>query len=309
MGISVEYDYDPTADVRLAEEAYAGLSDALPESDIDPADIESPACTVVARRDGSLLGWAQVYAVVDDEPAAFVQWLLVSRARGHATSGHNVLRDPTEEETDALVRLLRGAAEHARDAGYTALVWTDTDRSLDARAAAELGAPSAEDLGRHWTTTAPLADWRAPAGLPSVTTRRMPQPPGDALLSAYAALHTEATGRAVSPEEVPERPLDGPYPLLTLDLLTPQGELSAQVTAAIPGDGAFIGRVLHRKDVGDEQVTALLTELIAQLRRDHPQVTHLEVREVDDPVVARSLNSMGLQITGHWRSYRLPLQT
>ncbi|MEV0375577.1 hypothetical protein AB0I10_38515 [Streptomyces sp. NPDC050636] len=307
MGISVEYDYDPAVGVRLADEVYAGLPVSSPEPDDDRADVEAPACTVVARRDGVLLGWAEVYAAVDDETTAFVQWLLVSRERERITSGHSVLREPTREETDTLVRLLRGAAEHARDARYTALVWTDTEGALDARAAAELGASSAEELGRHWTTTAPLTDWRAPAGLPSVTTRRMPQPPGDTLLSAYATFHAEVTEHAASREEVAERLDDGPLPLVTLDLLTPQGELSAQVTAVIAGDAAFVEGVLHRKDVDHEQLTVLLTELIAQLRRDHPHVTVLEVRELDDPVVARSLKSMALQITGHWCSYRLPL--
>ncbi|KIZ16605.1 hypothetical protein SNA_16250 [Streptomyces natalensis ATCC 27448] len=124
----------------------------------------------------------------------------------------------------------------------------------------------------------------------------------------YAAFHAEVTGQAISPEEVADRLDDGPLPLVTLDLLTSQGELSAQVTAVIAEDAAFVEGVLRRKQVGDEQVTALLTELIAQLRCDHPQVALLEVRELDDPVVARSLNSMALQITGHWRSYRLPLQ-
>ncbi|MCF3171748.1 hypothetical protein IPZ61_00070 [Streptomyces sioyaensis] len=50
-------------------------------------------------------------------------------------------------------------------------------------------------------------------------------------------------------------------------------------------------------------MTALLAELNAQVHRDHPQVTLLEVRELDDPVVAHFPDSLGMQVTGYWRGY------
>ncbi|MGG2459772.1 hypothetical protein ACO0M4_08120 [Streptomyces sp. RGM 3693] len=308
--IRVVDDHDPDADVRLVRELYAGLPMPVPDLERkDHEEAERPASLVVARRpDGALLGWAEVHARGDGTSVADLQWLLVSRERERITQGHNVLREATAEERDVVTRLVRGAADSAGRAGYTALDWDDPEGHLDARAAAELGASEAEVLGRRWKV-APLAGWTAPPALPAVTVRPVPHFATEALLPAYADFYTEATGQPYNPRDAEELLHDLPsLPHLTLDLLTPEGTLAAQATAMIDGETATVDMIFHRRGVSAGQLTALLATLIGQLRGDHPEVTLLDVQEFGDTPVAEALAAAGARIADRWHRYRLPLR-
>ncbi|WP_171170705.1 hypothetical protein [Streptomyces sp. I05A-00742] len=309
MGITVEYHRDADADVRLYEELYAGLPVPVPDPARDDAD--GPAWTVVARAsDGGLLGWAEVYepeAGAGAAGAADVQWLLVSRERERLATGSPGRHGLTDEERETTARLLHGAARTAGAAGHAALEWVGADGD-DGCVAAELGAGEAGELGSRWTTTVPLADWRPPAGLPPVTARQVPERPDAGLLAEHARFYSEVTGRPYGPDEAAALQNDlPPVPHLTLDLLAPGGGTAAQATAVIAETEAAVD-VIFRADTADgDAVTGLVAELVARLRRDHPRVTLLEVREHGDPVTAGALAAAGLRPSGRWCRYRLAL--
>ncbi|MCC3769580.1 hypothetical protein, partial [Streptomyces sp. UNOC14_S4] len=207
IDISVEDGRDPDVDARLTEELFAGLP--VPAPDMTETDArEHPAWFVVARRPdgGGLLGWAEAYERRDGTSEADVQWLVVSRERERVVQSHNVTRAATPEERAVAIRLVRGAADHARAAGHTALYWDDPENHLDARATAELGAAECEEIGRRWTVR-PLAAWTVPAGLLPATIRTVPsespEPPDSGALTAYADFFTDVTGQPHTPEAMP----------------------------------------------------------------------------------------------------------
>ncbi|MCC3772253.1 hypothetical protein [Streptomyces sp. UNOC14_S4] len=94
---------------------------------------------------------------------------------------------------------------------------------------------------------------------------------------------------------------------MTLDLLTPDGTVSAQVTAMIGGEEATVDIVFHRRDVGAARLTALLAALVERLRHDHPGVSSLTVQEYGGDAVAEALTVMGAHVTTRWHRYRMPL--
>ncbi|WP_372404209.1 hypothetical protein [Streptomyces luteireticuli] len=309
MGITVEYHRDADADVRLYEELYAGTPVPLPRLSREEG-AGRPAALVVARHtDGRLLGWAEVWE--DEEPESalpFVQWLLVTRERERVTTGRHVRRPGTAEELETAVCLLRRAATGAAAAGRTALEWDGPGDGLDERIAAGLGAEESEELGRRWRTTVPLADWRPPAALQEVTVRAVPAAPGAGLLAEHARFYSDVTGRSYDPEEAAEL-LDDlpPVPHVTLDLLAPDGGVMAQATATVADEEALVDVIFRTQDTGAGPLTALVAELVAQVRRDHPAVTLLTVQEYDDRVTAEALSAAGLRVADRWCRYRMAL--
>ncbi|MBZ4321240.1 hypothetical protein, partial [Streptomyces huiliensis] len=190
-------------------------------------------------------------------------------------------------------------------AGLPALEWTGADGD---GAAADLGAAAYEEPGGRWTTAAPLADWRRPAGLPPVTVRQVTVPAAAGLLAEHARLYSEVTGRPYTPREAAAVLRDlPPLPHLTLDLLTAAGRTAAQVTAVIAGNEAMVDVVFRGAVADGAAVSGLLGELVARLRRDHPGAAALEVQEHGDPVTAEALAAAGLRRTGRWYRYRLEL--
>ncbi|MBH1938727.1 hypothetical protein I5Q34_31455 [Streptomyces sp. AV19] len=307
MSITVEYDRDADADVHLYEELYAGLP--VPAPDLTREDLDRPAAVAVARRpDGELLGWAEVHD--HDDRTADAQWLLVSRERERISTGRAVRRAATDEDLETVVRLLRGAANSAAAAGRTALEWDGSGDGLDARIAAELGAEESEELGRRWTTTAPLADWRPQQDLPPVTVRPVPGKPDARLLAEHARFYSDVTGQPYTPEDAAEVHADlPPLPQATLDLLTPAGDVAAQATAVILDETAHVD-VIFRSQAADTEaavLTAFVAELVALLRREHPGAGTLEVQEHGDPVTAEALAAAGLCVTDRWCRYRMGL--
>ncbi|GAA0395838.1 hypothetical protein [Streptomyces luteireticuli] len=305
MSITVEYDRDADADVHLYEELCTGLPVPVPGPAREETD--RPAAVAVARRpDGQLLGWAEVHD--HDDRTAYAQWLLVSRERERIRTGRAVRRPATDEDLETTVRLLRGAAESAAAAGRTVLEWDGTGDGLDDRIAAELGAEESEVLGRRWTTTAPLTVRRPGQGLPPVTVRPVPGKPDAQLLAEHARFYSAVTGQPYTSEDAAELQADlPPLPHTTLDLLTPAGDMAAQATAVILGETAHVDVVFRSEAAGTEALTAFLAELVALLRRDHPDVGVLEVQEHDDPVTAGALSAAGLRVTDRWCRYRTVL--
>lgn len=199
-----------------------------------------------------------------DAGVVTIQWMLMSRERERIVTGYTLARSGTAEEEDVLVRLFQAAATNARAAGCRALTWSDTEADLDARVAAALKADVHQDLGRDWSVS--LNDWQPPADLPPIRTRR--------------------------PDES------------SLDLLTPEGNLAARLTAVVSGTEAYVEKVI-RDDADEAELTALLTTFIDHLKTNG--ITLLQVRELNDDLLAHALNRTGLHITDRWREYRLPL--
>ncbi|MEU3354430.1 hypothetical protein [Streptomyces sp. NPDC037389] len=308
LNIHVEDDRAPDADVRLTRELFAGLPVTVPDPEREAG--EAPARTVVARRpDGGLLGWAEVYDLREDgQPVAAVQWVVVSRERERIVQGHGVTREATPEEKAVAARLVHGVATGAGAAGYAALEWDDPERLLGARDAAELGASPTEELNRRWALSTPPAGWTAPAGLPAVSTRPVPPAPGPGQLSSYADFFAEFTGQPYTAEDASELLADvRPFPHTALDLLAPDGRVSAQVVAVVEGGVAQVDAVFHRKGTSAGELTALLAALIGPLCREHPGVTALEVQDLGDPVVAEALAATDFHVVDRWYRYRLPL--
>ncbi|MCC3777509.1 hypothetical protein [Streptomyces sp. UNOB3_S3] len=306
MDISVMDGRDPDTDTRLTEELFAGLP--VPVPDLADAGGQRPAWLVVARQpDGGLLGWAEAYEQPDGIAEADLLWLVASRERERIVQGHNVTREVTPEDQAVALRLVRGAADHARATGYTALYWDDPEGHLGAQAHAELGVAEHEELGRYWTVK-PLITWTAPAGLPPVTVRTALESPEGRDLAAYADFYTAVTGQPHSPEDTAELLTDLPsLPQVTLDLLTPDGAVAAQVTAVVEGEEATVDAVFRRRDVTAGPLTAFLATLVERLRHDHPGVMSLEVQEYGGGTLAEALTATGAHVTGRRYQYRLAL--
>ncbi|AJC60905.1 hypothetical protein [Streptomyces sp. 769] len=92
-----------------------------------------------------------------------------------------------------------------------------------------------------------------------------------------------------------------------MDLLAPDGQLAAQITAVIENRVATADAVFHRTGVDARQLVALLVALIDLLRQEPPEATALDVQDLCDPVVTEALATAGLHVTERWHQYRLPL--
>ncbi|WP_326694551.1 hypothetical protein OG709_16390 [Streptomyces sp. NBC_01267] len=270
MEIVVDFDRDSRAERRLTEELRAGLPGEgadLGESRPYPGLLG----TAIARADGELLGWAAVFSPGPDPEAAAVQWQLVSLERERIVSGCVAEPDGTGDQEAVLARLFRVAADEARAAGFRALDWDGTESELDARVAAELEASVHQELGRKWGISA-LGRWQRPAGLPTVRTRRAP----------------EGTGWQ------------------GLELLTAAGRTAARIAAVVAGPEVYVEKVGHH-GVDAPELGSLVAEFVEQVRRDHPSVESIQVREVDDELLGRGLKAAKLRISHRWWQYRLPL--
>ncbi|WP_328318262.1 hypothetical protein [Streptomyces sp. NBC_00388] len=273
MEIVVEFDREPRAEQLLWQELAAGL----------PAGTRAPgghgprpgALGVATARsgDGTLLGWAPVFAGQDAD-AATVEWLLVSLERERIVHGSVAEPDGTGDEEAVLVALFRAAADAARAAGFRALDWLDrgdTGAELDARAAAELEASVHRELGRKWGVSA-LARWQRPDGMPVVRTRRAPRGTG----------------------------------WQGLELLTADGRTAARIAAVVAGPEVYVERVGHH-GVDAPELGSLVADFAEQIREEHPSVESFRVRELDDEVLGRALKSAKLRVSHRWWQYRLPL--
>ncbi|WP_328538043.1 hypothetical protein [Streptomyces sp. NBC_00344] len=268
MDIVVDFDQDPSAGERLARELYAGLPAGGPAPGADPP--HGLLGTAVARADGALLGWAPVYCAGPETDVATVQRVLVALERERIVSGHNAEPDGTDDEEAVLLRLFRRAADEARAAGFAMLQWSDTEAELDARVAAELEASVHREIGRKWGSSA-LDRWKPRTALPAVRT----QPP--------------ASGPGWQ----------------GLELLTPGGG-AARIAAVVSGDEMYVEKVGHH-GIEAPELGALVAEFIVQVRRVHPSVVSLQVRESADDVLAAALKAAGLRISHRWWEYRLAL--
>ncbi|SHF01117.1 hypothetical protein [Streptoalloteichus hindustanus] len=325
--VSLEFVSDPGAEAGLVRELLVVLGQPPPD-EVGDDDWPNPVGLVVARGEGRLLGWARVSAHEEDESAATADLLLVAReARplgATVHSGHDV------DESAVVVRLLAGAAEQAAGAGFAALEWSGVDDTPEGPAASELGATVRAEVGRHWGTRQ-LNAWPAPDGLPAVEVRRTREPVPEDLLPEYARLYHDATGVEWDVEDVAEYLADDRYPVLTLDLLGsvsdppvsehpvaehpvlqdpvpghPRGALVAQLIAAVADHTALVEKVVHR-DAPAADLAALLAELVVHLRREHPGVTELSVRELDDETVGHASSLAGLHVISRWLTWRMEL--
>ncbi|MCP2258541.1 hypothetical protein LX15_002239 [Streptoalloteichus tenebrarius] len=311
--VSLEFARDPGVEAGLVRELLTALGQPAPDevSSIPDDGWPSLVGVVVARHDSALLGWTRVSAHEEDESVATADLLLVSREAVRLSpevqSGPDSRPHGTAEDV-VVARLLAGAADQARDAGFTALEWSGLDDSAEGVAAGRLGAAPHQEVGRHWGVG--LDAWSVSATLPDVATRRVFQPVNDDLLAEYARLYHDATGLEWDAEDVAEYLGDDARPLLTLDLLDGRGAPRAQVTAVVTGRTALVEKVVHRA-VPDADlaalVAALLTELAAALGGGRSEVAELSVRELHDPAVARACALAGLRITSRWLTFRLPL--
>ncbi|MFF4602671.1 hypothetical protein ACFY12_07940 [Streptomyces sp. NPDC001339] len=184
-GISFVWDGRPDAAERLEDEMFMGIGESVPEvvedQDEETAEDqdgqERPRTiigAVAARRDGSLLGLAEVYEEPEGDRAARVQGLYGPRMARRIATGYYDQLPPTDEEFDVFVGLYRHAAQGAGGAGYRTLRFSGMDTGVDGRAATELNADVCRELAREWS--AEPATWQPPDGLPDVPVQQRPGP-------------------------------------------------------------------------------------------------------------------------------------
>ncbi|SHN34970.1 hypothetical protein [Streptomyces yunnanensis] len=174
--ISFVWDGRPNAAERLADEMLRGIGDPVVETaeDQDDQGRSRTIGAVAARRDGSLLGWAEVCEDPEGDRAAHVQGLYGPRMARRIRTGHYDRLPPNDEEFEVFLGLYRHAAQGAGDCGYRTLRFSGMDTGVDGRAATELNADVRREYAREWS--AERATWQSPAGLPDVPVRQRPGP-------------------------------------------------------------------------------------------------------------------------------------
>lgn len=293
--LTVELRRDDNIDLRLAREMFRDLGEPAPELDEEDRGLLG---AVVARRNGILIGWAELFWPEDPETDAGLQWVLVAR-EGRRVTG--AVGEGSAEEVEVLAVLVRAAVELAREAGCTGVRWCDSEGTLDRRVAAAVDAVTAAELGRVWQLV--LADWRAPAGLPEIPVRELPVEPTDEELAEYVELCSAVLGGEWTVDDVADAVGADLAGYLTVDLRDAEGKPKAFVTAAlIDEETAEVELVVHRDSTAPE----LLVLLVAVIEQARSEVSGLIVRELADPVLSEALAGAGLQVADQWLAYRLP---
>lgn len=285
LGMQVVVETDPEAEERLVEELFAAVladigADAEDhdvedeDEDLEEDDERVVLAVAVARRDGELLGWASLLGPDEDDPGPTVQWLLLSREIERIKTGMYDEHPATPDEVEVLVALTKAAADHAREAGNDAIVWSDPMADLDAHVAEALGATPDEELGHIWAFE-DLGAVTAPEGLPAVRTQ----------------VATEPT------ENLP----DG-TDIITIDVVDTDAELSA----LIKGNRAMVEEIIHH-DTDPEILAAAIHDLVTKIRELNPDVKTLRVHEYDDEDVEEAAELAGMTVAKQLHFYRLDL--
>ncbi|MCP2259827.1 hypothetical protein LX15_003536 [Streptoalloteichus tenebrarius] len=330
--MKIEVSTEPHLADALEEELWAaafpeGTEDALHEDDLvegtagiagiagavgaacDLASRPRVLATAVARRDGVLLGWAELHAPRGRQPRPTLTWRLAAREineiRG-CLAGEDVERDSTEDSAEgteefALVRaLVDRLVAHARESGCDGVAWDASEVHAD-RLAETHGAVPGVEHSRYWGAT-PLDDWTPPHDLPVVRARHMPDP---APYADYAALYRAGSvhGRPQWTEEDVRRQLDLDLDLppeldaesVVLDVLDESGRPLIQFPAIVADGYASVGYVAHHRPHPDV-LAAGIVSLISTLRARETPVSTLAIREEDDPVLASAAERAGLRV-------------
>ncbi|MBP2472001.1 hypothetical protein JOF53_000873 [Crossiella equi] len=259
--------------------------------------------TVVARDEEVTLGWATLHEAGGE--AAAVCWVLAVREIDRLANGFLVFHGLSDAELALLASLIDAAATLARDLDRTALLWSTSDDAVDRQLATAMGADEHRELARHWMIPH-VPGWVAPPDVPTadirVGTRLDP-----AHLPDYADLHSAATGSPRGTEEVRWH-LVGLDADLRLDLVTGRGAVLAQASVVCAGGKAQVVELVHHGAFPLE-LAALVVRLVWVLRREHPEVTVLEINERRDRVLAQGLAAAGLRVVSRGMQYRLPLRS
>ncbi|MFC9996068.1 hypothetical protein [Nocardia sp. NPDC127526] len=270
MAIEFQWTYGSEAGNCYAEELMPGYATADGIDDPDP-DLLGAVC---ARRDGELLGFAEVHAT--SPTAAWVQAAYAPRIIRAMVAGYYDMDPATAEETAIIGKLIEQCADYARSEGYTVLRWEGQNTGPEGQAAVALDAQTAAEYARTWTVVP--ADWQAPHTLPP--------------LEPVSTLADTGDGPETTPLE------------LTVDTPT------ASISAAIMDSDAYvnIGEALsHPADIDPVVLAALFGALVTELRRQAPGVRLLTVIEFDDETARTALELSGLTLAARFENYELPL--
>lgn len=140
--------------------------DLVAELEADLVEPERPASlgVIVARRDGDLIGWAEVVDPEDGDRTAELQLTFAPRLAWRLAYGFFNNDPHTAEEEEVFLQVCRQAAERAKAAGLRTLSWHGADTGPEGKAAMVLGAVADPHDARLWKADLGGSGPREPEG-------------------------------------------------------------------------------------------------------------------------------------------------